>query len=425
MSSFLESEPRMPEKLTPLMALLTCRVPRVLKPAVAHAVFPALAAHLHGAKFRYLDNVEREATLMCCLLAPMSSGKSAVNKPIERILADIDERDRVNRRREQDWKDLQRMGIPSPRPADLIIQHLCSDMTNPAFVQRLRDAEGRFLYSCMDDLELLSQLKTSARGQQVSQIIRLAFDCGEYGQERIGMESLTAQTRVRWNWNASSTIGSGQRFFKKDLVNGTLSRINFCTITPTVDDEMPVIGSYDAEFDAALKPYIDRLNAASGQIECPEAEALARQLMEENNDVSALCASEAFRTLSYRANVIAYLKAMVLYVAEGGWSAEAEAFIRWSEQYDLWCKMRFFGEELQRQMNKENGAVCMGPKNLLEELPDSFSRQEVVALRQSRGMSANPKDMIHAWIRRGLIKRTDVEDCFAKTDYYLSKHSAA
>ena len=403
--------PKMPTKLPPLVKLLTKNVPDDMKAAVAHAIFPALGAHLNGVRFRYVDNVEHEATFMCVLLAKQSSGKSAVNKPIEYILADIRERDAHNREREQAWKDsLNSKGSNKEkpkRPDDLGIQILSADMTNAAFVQRLADAKGKFLYTQMDEIELLDQLKTSGKGNNVSQIIRLAFDCGLYGQERVGSQSVTAQVRLRWNWNASSTIQNGREFFRKSLTNGTLSRINFCTISPNVNDEIPVYGTYDEDFAAQLKPYIDRLNVATGLVECDKAVNLAKQLQKENAETAALSDDEAFDVLSRRANVIAYLKAMTLFIAEGKWTKEIEEFIRWSEEYDLWCKMHFFGEELNAKINQEYIAIHRGPRNLLEQLPDSFTKQQAEEVIKRNGKKSRVIQLLSVWKNRKYIYMDD------------------
>ena len=403
--------PKMPTKLPSLIRLLTKNVPDDMKAAVAHAIFPALGAHLNGVRFRYVDNVEHEATFMCVLLAKQSSGKSAVNKPIEYILADIRERDAYNREREQAWKDsLNSKGSNKEkpkRPDDLCIQILSADMTNAAFVQRLADAKGKFLYTQMDEIELLNQLKTTGKGNNVSQIIRLAFDCGLYGQERVGSQSVTAQVRLRWNWNASSTIQNGREFFRKSLTNGTLSRINFCTISPNVNDEIPVYGTYDEDFAAQLKPYIDRLNVATGLVECDKAVNLAKLLAKENAKIAALSDDEAFEVLSRRANVIAYLKAMTLFIAEGKWTKEIEEFIRWSEEYDLWCKMHFFGEELNAKINQEYIAIHRGPRNLLEQLPDSFTKQQAEEVIKRNGKKSRVIQLLSVWKNRKYIYMDD------------------
>ena len=403
--------PKMPTKLPSLIRLLTKNVPDDMKAAVAHAIFPALGAHLNGVRFRYVDNVEHEATFMCVLLAKQSSGKSAVNKPIEYILADIRERDAHNREREQAWKDSLNSKASNKekpkRPDDLCIQILSADMTNAAFVQRLADAKGKFLYTQMDEIELLDQLKTTGKGNNVSQIIRLAFDCGLYGQERVGSQSVTAQVRLRWNWNASSTIQNGREFFRKSLTNGTLSRINFCTISPNVNDEIPVYGTYDEDFAAQLKPYIDRLNVATGLVECDKAVNLAKLLAKENAKIAALSDDEAFEVLSRRANVIAYLKAMTLFIAEGKWTKEIEEFIRWSEEYDLWCKMHFFGEELNAKINQEYIAIHRGPRNLLEQLPDSFTKQQAEEVIKRNGKKSRVIQLLSVWKNRKYIYMDD------------------
>ena len=403
--------PSMPEKLPSLVKLLTKNVPEDMKAAVAHAIFPALGAHLYNVRFRYIDNVEHEATFMCVLLAKQSSGKSAVNKPIEYILADIRERDAYNREREQAWKDsLNAKGSNKEkpkRPDDLCIQILSSDMTNAAFVQRLADAKGKFLYTQMDEIELLDQLKTSGKGNNVSQIIRLAFDCGLYGQERVGSQSVTAQVRLRWNWNASSTIQNGKDYFCRSLTNGTLSRVNFCTIHPNISDEIPVYGTYDEDFAQELKPYIDRLNMATGLVECDKAEKLAKRLAKENAETAALSDDEAFEVLSRRANVIAYLKAMTLYIAEGKWTKEIEEFIRWSEEYDLWCKMHFFGEALNKEIDKEYIAIHRGPRNMLEQLPDSFTKQQAEEVIKRNGKKSSAIQLLSVWKNRKYIYMDD------------------
>ena len=412
----INQPPPMPKRLPPLIKLLVSRTPEIYQAAVANAVFPALGAHLWQTTFRYIDNVEHEATFMCVLLAKQSSGKSAVNKPIEYILADIRERDAYNREREQAWKDsLNSKGSNKEkpkRPDDLCIQILSADMTNAAFVQRLADAKGKFLYTQMDEIELLDQLKTSGKGNNVSQIIRLAFDCGLYGQERVGSQSVTAQVRLRWNWNASSTIQNGREFFRKSLTNGTLSRLNFCTIEPSMTDEIPVYGTYDEDFAAQLKPYIDRLNMATGLVEGDKAVNLAKQLQKENAETAALSDDEAFDVLSRRANVIAYLKAMTLFIAENKWTKEIEEFIRWSEEYDLWCKMHFFGEELNAKINQEYISVHRGPRNLLEQLPDSFTKKQAEEVIRRNGKKSSVANILSNWKRRGYIS-------LEETDYFV------
>ena len=423
------SFPPMPAKLPPLIELLTRNVPEAMKAAVAHAVFPPLGAHLGGVKFRYIDNVEREATFMCVLLAKMSSGKSAVNKPIELIMKDIVERDALNRLREQEWKaSLSTKGANKEkpkRPEGLCIQMLVPDMTNAAFVQRLADAQGKFLYTQMDELELLNNLKTSARGNQVSQIIRLAFDQGLYGQERVGAASVTAMVPIRWNWNASATIERGRQFFRTALTDGTLSRLNFCTIAPQRMGEIPVYGTYNAEYEAELKPYIDRLNAASGQVECARAEALAHALLKESAEVVMLTDDEVYEMLSHRANVIAYLKAMTLYIAHGyKWSKTIEEFVRWSKEYDLWCKMHFYGKRMQEEVEKEIIRTTPGRANMLEMLPDRFTRQQLEEVRVRLGKERDALTQLRQWKKRGwVVQDNPKEENYAKSERYLSKYS--
>ncbi len=404
----VDDEPPMPAILPPLVAHLTSNVPDIYKPSVASAIFPPLGAHLGGVTFRYVDNVIHEAAFMCVLMAMMSSGKSCVNMPIEYIMADIIERDKVNRQREQEWKDkLATKGANKDkpqRPEELCIQVLVSDMTNAAFVQRLKDANGKFLYTKMDEIELLDQLKTTARGQQVSQIIRLAFDCGEYGQERVGSQSVNAHVKVKWNWNASTTILKGQDYFRKGLMDGTLSRLNFCTIKAKRGAELPVFGTYDEHFAEVLKPYIDHLNEARGEVECPEARALIVKMMEETKDLVAMNEDASYEIMSYRALVIAFLKAMVLYIAHGyEWSKEIEDFVRWSYRYDMWCKMSFFGEKMLLDLRREDFVRKSGPRNMLEMLPDEFTESDVVDVRLSVGKDGKAKQMIANWLFRRLI----------------------
>jgi len=403
-----DDEPPLPPKLPPLVEHLTSNVPNIYKPPVANAIFPPLGAHLGGVTFRYIDNVPHEAAFMCVLMAIMSSGKSCVNKPIEYILADIVERDKINREREQEWKDmLSTKGANKDkpqRPDDLCVQVLVPDMTNAAFVQRLKDAKGKFLYTCMDEIELLDQLKTSARGQQVSQLIRLAFDCGTYGQERVGSQSVNAHVKVKWNWNASTTILKGQDYFRKGLMDGTLSRLNFCTINVKPGGELPVIGTYDEHFAEVLKPYIDHLNEARGEVYCEEARRLIVQMMNETKDLVAMNEDRSFEILSYRALVIAFLKAMTLYIAHGyEWSQEIEDFVRWSYKYDMWCKSTFFGEKMLMDLRRENFIRKSGPRNMLEMLPEEFTESDVVDVRLTVGKDAKAKQMISNWLFRRLI----------------------
>ena len=418
--------PTMPKDVPTLIRLLVSKVPEDAKAAVSHAVFPSLASHLHDVYFRYIDNTLREPAFMCVLMAKMSSGKSAVNKPIEYILADIKQRDEVSRQREQAWKDsLNTKGANKEkpkRPDDLCIQILVPDMTNAAFVQRLADAKGKFLYTSMDELELLNNLKTSAKSNQVSQIIRLAFDCAEYGQERVGSQSVTAKVPIRWNWNASATIERGKSFFRNGLTDGTLSRLNFCTIVQSKGSDIPMYGNYDEDFAAELKPYIDALNGACGEISCPEAEELARDLLQESRDIAMLADNEAYEVLSFRANVIAYQKAMVLYVANGcHWDERIANFVRWSKQYDMWCKMHFYGQQLQGEIDKENLVQTQGPRNMLEMLPNRFSRDELASVRLAQGKSPDPTSQLGQWKKRGFIVQDEATLEYVKTEFYLSR----
>ena len=432
--------PEMPSKLPPLIELLVSRTPDIYKPAVAHAVFPALGAHLWRTTFRYIDNVHHEATLMNVLMAGTGAGKNCITEPVNRILADIRRRDKENMLREKAWKkEMQSMGAnknKKQRPEGLVIQEIDPDMTNAAFVQRLADAEGRFLYTKMNEIDQFDALKTSANRKSQFQIMCLAFDPGNvYGQTRIGTSSVTERVCIRFNWNASTTIQKGQAYFRSVLTDGPISRINFCTIPEReIGSEMPVYGSYNDAFDRELSTYIDRLNAARGEVECAEAFALAKTLNEECAEFARLSQSRVYENLSFRANVIAYLKAMVLYVAHGEvWSQEIEDFVRWSLQYDLWCKMEFFGEAID---NVENGERITrnqrGPQNLLNLLPEVFTYEEAGQMKQRvTGKGDSPKMMLSNWKKRGYIemygevmpKEHIARQRYIKTEEYIQKNS--
>lgn len=416
--------PEMPKKLPKLIQHLTKNVPEVCRPAVANAVFPALAAHLNGVKFWLIDGTEKEATFMCVTMARQSSGKSAVNKPIEYIVADIVERDELNRKREQDWKDASAnkgANKEKPkRPDDLCVQVLVSDMTNAAFVQRMKDANGRYLYTNLEELDLLKQLQTNGT-KDVGKIICLCFDNGKYGQERVGTQSVTARVDIRWNWNASSTIQKGLQFFRGRMVDGTLSRVNFCTIIP--DKSKPfVYGRYDEKYAEVLKPYITNLNLATGNIECKQALELAKKMSEQCADESALSDDDVYQDLAYRAVTIAYLKAMVLYIANDmTWTKDIAEFTEWSLRYDLWCKCHFFGEQVSEEKAMEVVKARRGRKNLLEMLPESFTLQDAMVVRRQNGMEdGGCRQMISLWLHRGYIEQ-DETGRYVKTDVYLSR----
>ena len=405
--------PEMPTNLPPLIELLVSRTPDIYKPAVAHAVFPALGAHLWRTTFRYIDNVHHEATLMNVLMAGTGAGKNCITEPVNRILADIRRRDKENMLREKAWKkEMQSMGANKnkrQRPEGLVIQEIDPDMTNAAFVQRLADADGKFLYTKMNEIDQFDALKTSANRKSQFQIMCLAFDPGNvYGQTRIGTSSVTERVCIRFNWNASTTIQKGQAYFRSVLTDGPISRINFCTIPEReIGAPMPVYGSYDEEFDRELSNYIERLNAARGEVECPEAFALAQTLSEECAEFARLSQSRVYENLSFRANVIAYLKAMVLYVAHGEeWSQEIEDFVRWSLQYDMWCKMAFFAESIEEtEGNNTSHHTRKGPQNLLDLLPKVFTYEDAAQVKQRvTGQSGSPKAMLNNWIRRGYIE---------------------
>ena len=402
--------PPMPKKLPPLIKLLISKTPKIYQPAVAHAVFPALATHLWKTRFRYIDNVEHEATLMNVLMAGTGAGKNCIVAPINCILKDIRERDAISLEKERMWKDeMNTKGAnkdKKKRPEGIVVQEVDADMTNAAFVLRLAEAEEHFLYVRMNEIDQFDALKTSGRSKSQFQIMCLAFDPGNtYGQTRVGTQSISARVCIRFNWNASTTIRKGQQYFQSVLTDGPISRINFCTIPEQpIGSDTPIYGSYDAEFESQLRPYIDRLNAARGLIECPQAFRFAKELDKENKRFAELSRSRTFENLSFRANVIAYLKAMVLYVAQGEqWDKTIEEFIRWSEQYDLWCKMQFFGEAID-EANGSSQRHKRGPKNLLDLLPERFTAEEAIAVRRQNGLDAeHTASMLANWKSRGYI----------------------
>ena len=402
--------PAMPEKLPKLVELLISRTPEIYKPAVAHAIFPPLATHLWQTSFRYIDNVVHEATLSTCLLAGTGAGKSSVDKPIRYIMEDIRKRDAENLKREKEWKEeVTRKGANKDkrkRPDNLVIQEIDADMTSPAFVMRTAEAQGRFLYTSLNELDQFDALRGS--GNQQFRIMCLAFDpFNLFGQQRVGVQSVTERVTIRFNWNASTTIQKGQRYFSKVLTDGPISRINFCTIPEReIGDEMPVYGDYNDAYREALKPYIENLNNARGLIDCPEAFQLALKLKDENAEFSRLSQDRVYENLSFRANVIAYLKACVLYVANGcKWEPEIDEFIRWSERYDLYCKMRFFGDAIKRANDTGEKSSKRGPSNMLMQLPDEFTYQQVIDLRVANGMSQKgTSKMLGNWKDRHYIR---------------------
>ena len=403
--------PEMPKKLPKLVELLISRTPEIYKPAVAHAIFPPLATHLWKTRFRYIDNVEHEARLMTLLLAGTGAGKSSVNRPIDFIMEDIRQRDAKNLKREKAWKDeMLRKGANKDkrkRPENLIIQEIDADMTNPAFVMRTAEAQEHFLYTSLNELDQFDALKGS--GSQQFRIMCLAADPGnKYGQTRVGTMSVTERVTIRFNWNASTTIQKGQRYFSKVLTDGPISRINFCTIPEReIGEDMPVYGTYDESYREALRPYIENLNKVTGLIECKEAFQLALKLKDENAEFARLSQDRTFENLSFRANVIAYLKACVLYVANGcKWEPEIDEFIRWSEQYDLYCKMRFFGDMIAKENFTAQRSSKRGPQNLLQILPDNFTAAQLLGIRLEHGLDAKGTNMmIRQWLHRNYIRR--------------------
>ena len=429
--------PAMPQKLPKLLKLLSSKVPQMYKPAVCEAIFPALAIHLHGVKFRYWDNVDHEPTFMNVLIAPMSVGKGAIKKPIDFILADIKEADKPNRLREAEWKRKNPSGktkAKDPRPNDICIQILIDNLTDAVFNQRVVDAHEngqRFVYTRVDEVEQLKKVTSRGTVDEVSILIRKAFNNAEHGQERVGADSITGIAPLRWNFNASTTIPNAHRFFLKSVNDGTLSRLNLSTIIKprledaqensqansqqSPDDSLPIFGIYDDKFAQDLKPYLDRLSSASGLIECPQALKLAKELTRENDKRASLYESEAYRILSYRANVIAYLKAMVLYVAQGyHWSEDIAEYVRWSEQMDLWCKMRFFGTQLEEEILQEVKQINASPQNLLSTLPDEFTYEQFLRHRQQQGKCGDGKNTLRTWKHRGYVVYDEITKTWHK-----------
>ena len=423
--------PTMPKKLPKLVELLISKTPEIYQPAVAHAIFPSLATHLWRTRFRYIDNVEHEATLMTCLLAGTGAGKSCVQKPIDFIMEDIRKRDAENLKREKEWKDeMMRKGANKDkrkRPENLIIQEIDADMTNPAFVMRTAEAKEHFLYTSLNEIDQFDALKGS--GFQQFRIMCLAFDPGNlYGQTRVGTQSVTERVTIRFNWNASTTIHKGIRYFKRVLTDGPVSRINFCTIPERdIGEDIPIYGTYDEEFRNSLKPYIDNLCMASGLVECKEAFHLAEVLKDENAEFSRLSQDRVYENLSFRANVIGYLKACVLYVANGyQWEPEIEDFIRWSERYDLYCKMRFFGDAIKKAERDGDQESKKGPASILAFLPDKFSYQQVETLRLKNDMNAKgTAKMLRNWLHRGYIEKEESDSVTQKLSdsVYFKTHS--
>ena len=430
--------PQLPKRLPKLIDLLVSRTPKIYQAAVANAVFPALGTHLWQTRFRYIDNCLHEATLACLLMAPTGSGKSCVNVPIDYIMADIRERDRLSMEKERKWKqEVNSKGSNKDkrqRPEGLVIQEIDPDSTSAAFTQRMADADGRFLYARMNEIQQLNNLSSRGNAHNVFDLLCLAFDYGNiYGQTRVGTSSVNERVCVRFNYNVSTTIRKGQAFFRRVLTDGPLSRINICTIPEReIGAEMPVYGTYDESFSEELKPFIDRLNNARGLIECPQANKLAKKLVQENADFARLSQSRVYENLSFRANVIAFLKAMVLYVAHGEqWDKTMEDFVRWSLQYDLWCKMQFFGEAIEDEENSGERSARKGPQNLLDLLPEVFTREEAGMLRQRQGIRTGSLSfMLSNWKKRGYIEiygdvmpqQEVARQRYVKTEMYLKEH---
>ena len=428
----LTSPPPMPKRLPPLIRLLTKNVPAFYKPAVAAAVFPALGAHLHGVKFRYWDNVEHEATFMNVLIGRQSIGKGTIKKPIEFIMEDIRQRDIPNRQREAEWKQKNPNAKQKkdPRPTDICIQMLIDNLTDAVFNQRIVDAHNngeRYIYTIVDEIDGLKKVTSRGTTEEVGLLIRKAFDNSLAGQERVGADSVSGIAPLRWNFNASATPPNARRFFSRMVNDGTVSRLDIATIIrPDDDDTAPVLGIYDNAFAQELKPYIARLEAANGLIECPQARKLALEMKEENRDAARLYDSEAYRVLSYRANVIAWLKGMVLYVAQGyRWDKAIADFVRWSERYNLWCKMLYFGQQLETELREEVEIQRQsGPQNLLELLPDEFTREQYRQMRASQGRTGDGSNTLRSWANRGYIVFDETSGRYCKTEKYKAKYSS-
>lgn len=421
-----DTPPEMPKRLPRLIQLLISKEPKIYQPTVANAVFPSLGAHFLGVQFPYVDNTLHEATFMCCTIAPMSSGKSCVDRPVERILKDIRQRDQLSIDRENEWKQQCRTRGANKekprRPEGLGIQILPSDLTHAAFVQKLVDADGRFLFMIVDEVELFYQLKTSGT-KSIGKIFRLAFDCKPYGQMRVGVDSVSGTMPLRLNWNASTTIQRGKQFFKTMKADGTLSRINFTTILTERGRDIPIHGIYDEAFDEALKPYIDRLNAASGTIDCPKAHQLVKRMLKACLEIADPADDELYERLSYRAVVIAWLKAMTLYVAEGKWDKSIEDFAMWSLNYDMWCKMQFFGDEMREQMEGEVIQMRRGPRNLLGQLPDEFTINDAEMVRERNGRERKAQSMLTTWKCRGYVTYNPSTGRYVKTAKWRGQNS--
>ena len=426
----LTTPPPMPKKLPPLIRLLTKNVPWFYKPAVANAVFPALGVHLHGVKFRYWDNVEHEATFMNVLIGRQSIGKGTIKKPIEYIMEDIRQRDIPNRQREQKWKQ-KNPGAKQkkdPRPTDICIQMLIDNLTDAVFNQRIVDANNngqRFIYTIVDEIEGLRKVTSKGTVDEVGLLIRKAFDNSDAGQERVGADSVSGIAPLRWNFNASTTPPNARKFFFKMVNDGTVSRLDVSTIICSDDDDdtAPILGIYDHTFAEELKPYIDRLEAANGLIECSQAKKLSLDMKQENKDAAKLYESEAYRVFSYRANVIAWLKGMVLYVAHGyKWSKEIAEFVRWTQQYNLWCKMLYFGQQLEKELREELEIQRQsGPQNLLELLPDEFTKEQYRQMRQQQGKTGDGESTLRSWQSRNHIVYDEVSGRYCKTEKYKQK----
>lgn len=423
---YADVPPQMPARLPKLIKLLTSKVPADFKPAVAMAVFPPLAAHLKGVNFRYIDNQVHEAAMMNLLVAPMSSGKSAVNGPIDCIIEDLVQMDKVNRQKEQDWKDeVNTMGDNKKkpvRPEDICIRIVSPDLTRAAYIQRLDDVQkagGAYLYCKMDEVDMLRKFNDP------SQLIRLCWDNSEDGQERVGTKSVTARVKTRFNWNASSTIAVTQKFFSvREVADGAVSRLSLATIFLPEFAPCPVVGNYDAQFKSQLAPYIHQLNAASGSKECRKVRQLIERLGSELMELAQLAYNKPYAEFAKRSLANGFRRAMVLYLANGEkWEKAIEDFIVWSVKYDLWCKMRFFGNQMQEAIDADNRAVChsSGVSNLLLFVHDTFDKAEIQNVCMVHGTKTKLAVLLCTWKKRGFIVKND-DDTFSKTAKFIAKY---
>ena len=425
-------EPKMPKRLPAPIRLLISKVPEHCKPATAITAFTGLATHMGGVKLEYSDNTLMEATHMGVVVAPMSAGKSSIKGPLNAIMHDTEEHDKLAREREQQWKDSINSSSANKkkeaRPDDLCIQVVDSDMTNAAFTQRLADAEragNKALFTMMDEIEQLN--KVAGNSRDVTRVICRNFDTDFYGQERVGAQSVTARSHMRWNWVASTTPTGLSRFFRGHAVDGTLSRIDLCTIIPPEDGEMPIYGRYDEKFTENLAPYLQLLEEAPRDtpLVCQQAKRMAKDLCKTGEERATLMGDDGYKSFSYRVAVTACRKGYMLYVMNGKkWSREIEDFCRWTFDYIMWCKMRYFGRTISEDFELERKIVSSGPVNMLDLLPESFSRDQLRSLRIQQGKDPDPQGQLKQWTHRKFIAKDESTGLYHKTEMYLSRQAA-